>query len=127
MHTDNACIYPSLLPTTELGPRSTVYQISPAIFQKCLAYPDYVRLTIVCVTTSHLMNQTRDNAGPLNGQHNSLAKTFLRYRGLVIRSLSDEINMGHKRSSNFVIAGILMLLLIDVSCLFHVFVIWQLY
>ncbi|PCG96518.1 Protein of unknown function DUF3468 [Penicillium occitanis (nom. inval.)] len=109
----NACIYPSLLPTTELGPRSNVYLISPAIFQKCLAYPDYIRLSIVCVTTSHLMNQIRDNAGPFDGQSNPLAKTFFRYRGLVIRSLSNEINMGHKCASDFVVAGILMLLLVD--------------
>jgi hypothetical protein len=61
------------------------------------------------------MNQIRDNAGPFDGQSNSLAKTFFRYRGLVIRSLSDEINMGHKCASDFVVAGILMLLLVDVS------------
>lgn len=40
---------------------------------------------------------------------------FFRYRGLVIRSLKEEINMGDNCSSDFVIAGILMLLLVDVS------------
>lgn len=63
------------------------------------------------------MNQIRDNAGPFDGQSNSLAKTFFRYRGLVIRSLSDEVNMEHKCASDFVVAGILMLLLVDVSSL----------
>lgn len=61
------------------------------------------------------MNQIRDDPGPFDVQSNSLAKTFFRYRGLVIRSLSEEIKTVHKRSTNFVIAGVLMLLLVDVS------------
>ncbi|EAW16759.1 Zn(II)2Cys6 transcription factor [Aspergillus fischeri NRRL 181] len=49
------------------------------------------------------------------GRSKSLAVTFYRYRGLVIRSLRNDINQGHKRASDVVLAGIITLLLIDVS------------
>lgn len=62
------------------------------------------------MTLSHRMNQTRDDP-----HSKSLAVTFYRYRGLVIRSLRGDINQGHKRSSDVVLAGIITLLLIDVS------------
>ncbi|KAM0100700.1 hypothetical protein ACP6JE_004703 [Aspergillus fumigatus] len=48
-------------------------------------------------------------------QSKSLAVTFYRYRGLVIRSLRNDINQGHKRASDVVLAGIITLLLVDVS------------
>jgi hypothetical protein len=56
------------------------------------------------------MNQTR------NDPHSkSLAVTFYRYRGLVICSLRSDINEGNKRTGDVVLAGIITLLLIDVS------------
>lgn len=56
------------------------------------------------------MNQMRNDP-----QSKSLAVTFYRYRGLVIRSLRNDINQGHKRASDVVLAGIITLLLVDVS------------
>ncbi|KAG2421613.1 hypothetical protein HFD88_005588 [Aspergillus terreus] len=54
------------------------------------------------------MNRTRDDP-----RSNPLAVTFFRYRGLVIRSLRSDIDRGHKRTGDVVLAGIITLLLID--------------
>lgn len=72
--------------------------------------PDYVRLGMVCMALTHRMNQERDNPGL-----NTLATTFFHFRGLIIRSLNQDIGVAHKRTSNLVIAGILTLLIADVS------------
>lgn len=44
-----------------------------------------------------------------------LGKAFFRYRGLMIRSLNDDINIQDRRSDDVVLAGILTLMLADVS------------
>ncbi|XBQ89183.1 hypothetical protein V6000_004782 [Aspergillus fumigatus] len=106
----NACIYPDLLPVNELGPHHGVYRISSALLRRGAAHPEYLQLGIVCMTLSHRMNQMRNDP-----QSKSLAVTFYRYRGLVIRSLRNDINQGHKRASDVVLAGIITLLLVDVS------------
>ncbi|GES66689.1 hypothetical protein ATEIFO6365_0015023200 [Aspergillus terreus] len=54
------------------------------------------------------MNRSRDDP-----RSNPLAVTFFRYRGLVIRSLRSDIDQGHKRTGDVVLAGIITLLLID--------------
>jgi hypothetical protein len=72
--------------------------------------PDYIRLGIVCMSLSHRMNRTGSDP-----QSSILSKTFLRFRGLIIRSLSEDIKNDNKRMSDGVIAGILTLLLADVS------------
>ncbi|KMK58398.1 C6 finger domain-containing protein, putative [Aspergillus fumigatus Z5] len=68
---------------------------------------DFIRPQF-CMTLSHRMNQMRNDP-----QSKSLAVTFYRYRGLVIRSLRNDINQGHKRASDVVLAGIITLLLVD--------------
>ena len=45
----------------------------------------------------------------------ALSMTFFYYRGLIIRSLNEDINVDHKRKSNLVVAGILTILIADVS------------
>lgn len=107
---DNTCIYPDLIPIHELGPNRYVYLISPTHIQKGTAFPDYLRLSIICMTLSHRINRTRNDI-----QSNALAETFFRYRGLVIRSLNDDINLEHRRTADVIIAGIITLLLADVS------------
>jgi hypothetical protein len=99
-----------LLPINDLGPHHGVYRISSALLQRGAAHPEYLRLGIVCMTLSHRMNQTRDDP-----HSKSLAVTFYRYRGLAIRSLRSDINDGNKRTGDVVLAGIITLLLIDVS------------
>ncbi|KAA8647765.1 uncharacterized protein ATNIH1004_006466 [Aspergillus tanneri] len=54
------------------------------------------------------MNRTKNDP-----QSNTLAVNFFRYRGLVIRSLSSDIDEGYKRTRDVVIAGIITLLLVD--------------
>ena len=44
-----------------------------------------------------------------------LKSHFFRHRGLMIQSLNEDINDSHKRDSDIVFAGILSLLLADVS------------
>ena len=80
------------------------------MFQNGMTRPDYVRLGLVCASLSHRMNQTREDP-----QSNSLATTFFHYRGLIIRSLNEDIGVDHKRMSNLVVAGILTLVIVDVS------------
>lgn len=111
--TVNARIFPSVLPILELGSNSAIYQISPKLLQNGLARPDYVRLGLVCASLSHRMNQRRDDI-----HLNSLAMTFFHYRGLIIRSLNDDIGVDHKRMSNLAVAGILTLIIVDVSSSF---------
>ncbi|KAL5362946.1 fungal-specific transcription factor domain-containing protein, partial [Aspergillus floccosus] len=65
---------------------------------------------MVCMTLSHRMNRIRNDS-----VFNPLAVTFFRYRGLVIRSLSSDIDEGHKRTGDVVLAGIITLLLVDVQ------------
>jgi hypothetical protein len=48
-------------------------------------------------------------------QPTALAEKYYLYRGIAIRSLSEQFNVEHKRTSNVVFAGILTLLLDDVS------------
>lgn len=106
----NTRIFPGIVPILELGSNNAIYQVTPRMFQMGMAHPDYVRLGMVCMSISHRMNQTRDDP-----QSNALAITFLHYRGIIIRSLSKAIDVGHKRTSNRVFAGILTLLIADVS------------
>lgn len=108
--TDNTCIYQDLAPLQELGPNPTIYPILPTHFQGGTLFPDHVRLGLVCMTLSHRINRTRDA-----GQSNALTETFYRYRGLAIQSLRDDIDVEHKRTSDIVLAGVMTLLLLDVS------------
>lgn len=106
----NTRIFPGIFPILELGSNSAVHHISPKMFQDGMGHPDYVRLGMVCMCLSHRMNQTRDSS-----QLKTLSTTFLHYRGLIIRSLNEDIGVDHKRTSNLVVAGILTILIADVS------------
>lgn len=108
--TVNSRVFPRIAPLLELGPNSAIYQVSPKLFQNGMTRPEYMRLSVICLTLSHRMNQTRDSI-----YSNTLAPAFFHYRGLVIRSLHEEIDVDYKRTSNLVVAGILTLIIIDVS------------
>ncbi|PWY82120.1 hypothetical protein BO70DRAFT_362045, partial [Aspergillus heteromorphus CBS 117.55] len=92
----------------QLGPTSSIYRISPPLFQQGMAQPDYIRLIIVCMSLSHRVNHSRNDP-----RSATLVKSFLHYRGLIIRSLVEDLNLNHKRTSDHVIGGILTLLLVD--------------
>lgn len=106
----NNRVFTDIFPILELGSNSAVYQISPRMFQNGMGHPDYVRLGMVCMCLSHWMNQAKDSS-----QVKTLSTTFLHYRGLTIRSLNEDIDVDHKRTSNLVVAGILTALIADVS------------
>lgn len=62
------------------------------------------------MTLSHRINRTRDDP-----QYMALTAPFYHYRGLALRSLSEDISVEGKRASDVVIAGTISLLLADVS------------
>jgi hypothetical protein len=111
--TDNTCVYPDLLHTFDVLRGNFVYKITPTLFQKGVSRPDYVRLSIVCMAISHRLNRTRDNLD--SHTQCALGKTFLHYRGLIIRSLNEDVGEENKRTQDVVLAGIITLLLADVS------------
>ncbi|KAI1736700.1 putative C6 finger domain protein [Xylaria scruposa] len=104
----NTCIYQDLIYIRELGPNPHIYPISPTHLRSII--PDYLRLGFLCMTLSHRINRDRHNL-----QSKGLIESFYRYRGLAIRSLSEDINIEDRRTSDVIIAGIITLLLLDVQ------------
>lgn len=108
----NTCIYQDLIHIHELGPNPYIYPISSTHLQSATAFPDYLRLGLVCMTLSHRINRIR-----YDPQCKPLIELFYRYRGLIICSLSEDIDVESKWMGDVVIAGIITLLLADVSSL----------
>lgn len=98
------------MPLLRLGQNPTIYSVSPDHVQASTRFPDHIRLNFVCVTLSHRINRTGDGS-----QCKALTESYYQYRGLAIRSLREDIDVEHTRSSDFVLAGIVTLLLCDVS------------
>lgn len=92
------------------GTNTNIYKLSPTVFQLALTRPTHLQLGLICLTLSHRMNQTGHDSYSKN-----LEESFYRYRGLMIRSLNDEISVPNKRNGDIVLAGILSLLMADVS------------
>lgn len=68
---------------------------------------------MVCMTLGHRINRMA------NVPHsNVLLENFYHYRGIAIRSLNQALDSGSEQTSDMVIAGIMTLLLVDVSLLF---------
>lgn len=103
-------MYPQLASALRLGTNTNIYQLSPKVFQLGLTRPAHLQLGLICLTVSHRINQTRHDPSS-----KALEKTFYRYRGLMIRSLNEDINISNMRNGDIVLAGILTLLLADVS------------
>ncbi|KEF54478.1 uncharacterized protein A1O9_09645 [Exophiala aquamarina CBS 119918] len=82
--------------------------ITPSVFQYAAALPDHVRLSFVCMTLSHRINQASNNF-----QSRSLTRRFYHCRGLVIRSLNEDLTLDHRLKGDAIIAGIVGLLLLD--------------
>lgn len=99
-----------MVPILELGPNPHIYAIPPMHLQYGITIPDYLPFSFVCMTLSHRMNRAR-----LVNQPNNLASSYYRYRQIVLRSLQKDINAERRQKSDFVIAGIMTLLLADVS------------
>ena len=67
---------------------------------------------MLCMALSHRMNRTR---GSPWADHRALAERFYMYRGNAIRSLRESLNLESHCTDNIAIAGIVTLLLADVS------------
>ena len=103
-------MYPQLAVALRLGTNTNIYKLSPTVFHLGLTRPAHLQLSLICLTLSHRMNQTYPDP-----DSKALESTFYRYRGQVIRSLNEDLNKPYKRNSDVVLAGILTLLLVDVS------------
>ncbi|KAL2823284.1 C6 zinc finger domain-containing protein [Aspergillus cavernicola] len=104
----NSCMYPQLADSLRWGTNTNIYKISPTVFQLGLTRPTHLQLGLICLTLSHRMNQTGHDPNS-----KSLENTFYRYRGLMIRSLNDDISIPNKRNGDIILAGILTLLMAD--------------
>ncbi|UNI24696.1 hypothetical protein JDV02_010424 [Purpureocillium takamizusanense] len=105
----NECIYRDLLPITQLGHNPQVYSITPTILQQAVRSPSYLQFGMVCMTLNHRMNQLRHH------QSMRLAERFYHYRGIAIRSLSEQLGETQHNTDDVVLAGVVTLLLVDVQ------------
>jgi hypothetical protein len=107
----NSRIYPDLVPMLEMGNNPGVYQISPSLVRAGASYPEYLQLGMICMALSHRMNQTGSHVQRNQG---ALAERFYEFRGNALRSLRVHLYSTRHCTSDFAIAGIITLLLIDV-------------
>lgn len=108
--TDNTCIYRDLTPIHELGQHPGIYLVTPTHLQLGAAFPEYIRLSLICTTLSHRINRLGNDT-----RHTDLAKSFYHFRGIIIRSLRKDIEVCQNRNGDLLVAGIVALLLADVS------------
>lgn len=64
---------------------------------------------MVCMTLSHRINQLRHR------ECTTLAERFYHYRGLALQSLNKNLHMAEGIISDFALAGVVTLMLVDVS------------
>ncbi|KAK5661105.1 hypothetical protein OQA88_10995 [Cercophora sp. LCS_1] len=107
---NNTCIHEDLIPIHQLGHNPHIYRISPDHVQKAPSQPEYVGLGVLCMTLSHRISRIRTQ-----GDSKALVQKFYHYRGNAIRSLSQAIDTTDRRFDDAVLAGILLLLLVDVQ------------
>lgn len=110
---DNACIYKDFVPILELVQYPYIHQVWPSRLQTCLTvYPKYLQWSLACVALNHRMNRLETQ----DASHcKALANKFYEYRGIAICSLNKELSLADQHTSDMILAGILTLLLIDVS------------
>jgi hypothetical protein len=87
-----------------------VYPVSSTHIRNAIYLPDHVRFGFICIALSHRYNQSGHDP-----QLNHLCETYYQYRGRAIRSLSEDIDVEHKRLSNELMAGVMIFLLTDVG------------
>ena len=105
-------VLPKLAAMGELrGFPSSIYFVPPAVFQAAVAAPQYIRYGMVNMALCHQMARIRQD----KPQAAALMSIFLRFRGEMIRSLTNDISIEEKRSDKMVFAGIFQLLVAEVS------------
>jgi hypothetical protein len=105
----NACIYQDLSHLNDLGHNSHIFPLSQAHVQSAAHLPDYLRFGMLCMILNHRIN--RETQDP---SFYPLAEKYYQYRGAAIKSLHSHLDTETQGPSDLVIAGVLMLLLIDV-------------
>lgn len=105
---DNTYIGPTIQPMHELTPNLGLSLISPPVFQLCMMASDHIKLLIVCASLSHRINQSDDGCP-------ALERKLLHYRGLMIKSLREDLSNEYRQKKDSIICGALSLLMVDVS------------
>lgn len=93
----------------ELGPCPYISKFTPTHVQTSARLPDHLRLSLVSMTLSHRVDRTRNPGWKV------LVESYCRYRGIILRSLSEDIDAEHKHESDLVIPRVVIILLADVS------------
>ncbi|KAL2819545.1 fungal-specific transcription factor domain-containing protein [Aspergillus cavernicola] len=106
----NSAMYPLMVALNELGRHPGIRKIQPVHIDAGMTRPDFIRLNIVCMALNHRMNRAGDKREAL-----ALTHAYYHFRGLVLRSLNEEIRLERNRTRNVnvLIVGILSLLLAD--------------
>lgn len=108
---DNSAMYPLKVTLNELGDNPTVLKIGPAHIKVGITKPDFVRLNMVCMALYHRINRAEDRSQAL-----TLKNTYYRFRGVILRSLNEEIRSENLPNKIYIlINGILSFILADVS------------
>lgn len=108
--TDNTCTYQELVPIHKLRQHAGICLVTATPVQIGAGFPEYIRLSLICITLSHRINRMRSDT-----RHNALAKCFYHLRGLIIHSLREDIGFRNNRNGDVLVAGVIALLLADVS------------
>lgn len=98
----------------ELGPNPLIYPISSSAIRSAASAPEYIRFGTICMALSYRLNQTRGGAYSPS-YSGALAEKFYSYWGLAVRSLNEQLDVKHGLPGDVVLAGVLTLLLTDVS------------
>ncbi|ETS80026.1 hypothetical protein PFICI_07555 [Pestalotiopsis fici W106-1] len=106
----NACIYKDLKPVLELGQNPHIYELSASIIHNATSAPQFLQHGMYCIILSHRMNRIRKDP-----QAKRLNEKFYLHRGVAIRSLSKHLDAKYDGMDNVIMAGILMLLLVDIQ------------
>ena len=116
----NGCIYLDLGAVGELGnnSESSIYRISPSLLREASMSPQFLQFAMFCMTLSHRINRTRGEPG-VNHNMKTMAERFYQYRGDAIRSLREFLEVESHCTADVAIAGIVSLLLADVSVAKH--------
>ncbi|KLU90980.1 hypothetical protein MAPG_09505 [Magnaporthiopsis poae ATCC 64411] len=108
----NSCIYMDMQSIHELGRHPNLYKISVAQVRQGVERPAYLQFGMMCMALVHRMNRT---GGPDCPRSKAMAQQFYQFRGIAIRGLSHGLDAESSLADNCLIAGILTILLNDVS------------
>ncbi|KAK8062878.1 hypothetical protein PG997_014975 [Apiospora hydei] len=77
--------------------------------QEAAAKPDHIRYGLFCTVLSHRINRSRGGI-----QMPDLEERFFHYRGIAIRSLSEQLAEENHQRSDAMLAGVMTVLLLEI-------------